>query len=145
MQVRFQGERLISLFAEVWFRFHELIVYCLIGCTGATIDFVIFALLTQAVGVHYQMANFLSVSFGIVNNFFLNRHFNFKTKDRLWLRLASFYLVGMVGWMLSALLLWLMIERLGWNSLIAKLGTIFFVTVVQFCLNKIITFRKARG
>ena len=92
--------------------------------------------------MHYQLANFLSVSFGIINNFLLNRQFNFKTKDKLIKRLASFYSVGMFGWALSAGCLWLFIEVMSLNALVAKLGTIFIATIVQFCLNKFITFRK---
>lgn len=124
-------------------RYRELIVYCAIGCTGATLDFVMYALLTNFAGLHYQLANFMSVSFGIVNNFFLNRQFNFKTKDRTLARLCSFYAVGMFGWALSAGLLWLFIEQMTLNTLVAKLGTIVFVTIVQFCLNKFITFRAS--
>lgn len=123
-------------------RYRELILYCLIGCTGATLDFVIYAVLTEWVGLHYQLANFISISFGIVNNFFWNYFFNFKTHDHLLVRLASFYCVGMFGWSLSAGCLWLFIEQLRLNVLVAKLGTIAFVTIVQFCLNKFITFKR---
>lgn len=123
-------------------KYRELVVYCLIGCTGAGMDFVVYTLLTAWAGMHYQLANFLSVSFGIINNFFWNCYFNFKTKDRIWRRLISFYTVGMFGWALSALLLWVFIEQMGVNTLIAKLGTIVVVTMVQFGLNKFITFKK---
>lgn len=133
----------MSCAKELFLRYKELVVYCMIGCTGAGLDFVVYAILTSFIGLHYQIANFISVSFGIINNFFLNRQFNFKTKDKTITRLCSFYTVGMFGWMLSATLLWLFIEKLGTNTLIAKIGTIFLVTVVQFCLNKFITFKKS--
>lgn len=130
------------LIAKLVIRYRELFVYCLIGCTGAMLDFVIYALLMNVASLHYQPANFLSVSFGIVNNFFLNRHFNFKVKDRLVVRLVSFYAVGMFGWATSAVLLWLFVERLGLKEILAKLVTIIFVIILQFTLNKSITFRK---
>ncbi len=133
---------MFSLVTTFLRKYRELVVYCMIGCTGAGLDFVVYALLTSVAGLHYQLANFLSVSFGIVNNFFWNYFFNFKTKDRMLLRLGSFYAVGMFGWALSACCLLLFIEFFGLHSLIAKLGTIFIVTIVQFCLNKFITFRK---
>ena len=123
-------------------RYRELFLYCLIGCTGATLDFIAYAALTERCGWYYQVANFVSVSCGIINNFFLNYFFNFKTRDNLFVRLSSFYFVGMFGWALSAGCLWLLIEKLQVNVLIAKLGTIFLVTIIQFCLNKFITFRK---
>lgn len=124
-------------------KYCQLIVYCIIGCTGATLDFAVYALLTACrIGMHYQLANFLSVSVGIINNFFWNCYFNFKMKDRILKRLTSFYSIGMLGWALSAGSLWLFIEIMGVNAIVSKLGTIFIVTVVQFCLNKFITFRR---
>lgn len=133
---------MLDIIKLLFAKYRQLVVYCMIGCTGATLDFVVYALLTNVAGMHYQLANFLSVSFGIINNFFWNCYFNFKTKDKILKRLVSFYSVGMFGWALSAGCLWLFIEVMSVNVLIAKLGTIFFVTVVQFCLNKFITFRK---
>ena len=123
-------------------RCRELVVYCVIGCTGAGLDFILYAILTECFGTHYQLANFFSVSLGIVNNFFWNYFFNFRTRDHMLARLGSFYCVGMFGWALSAGCLWVFVEKLDINVLVAKLGTIVFVTVVQFCLNKFITFRK---
>ena len=131
-----------KILLRVFYKYRELIVYCMIGCMGASLDFVVYAVLTSWAGVHYQFANFLSVSFGIVNNFFWNCFLNFKTKDHMLIRLGSFYSVGMLGCVLSAGCLWLLIEKIGLSSLVSKLVTIFFVTIVQFCLNKYITFKK---
>ena len=133
---------MICLLQKMWRKYRQLIVYCLIGCTGATLDFLIYLALTALAGFHYQLANFLSVSFGIVNNFFLNFYFNFTTRDRMLLRLLSFYLVGMFGCALSAGCLLVLVEMLEMSSACAKLGTIVVVTAMQFCLNKAITFRK---
>ena len=121
----------------------ELILYCVIGCTGAGLDFLIYMFLAKCAGVHYQVANLIGVNAGIINNFILNRHFNFKTQDRVLLRLGCFYAVGMLGCALSAVCLWLFIERMGLGTAVSKLGTIALVTIVQFCLNKFITFRKS--
>ena len=41
----------------------QLIRYCLIGVTGASLDAVLFWLMTRA-GVYYQLANFISVTCG---------------------------------------------------------------------------------
>ena len=109
---------------------------------GASLDFLIFWVLTNRAGFHYQLSNFIGVVFGITNNFFLNAYFNFKTTDRLFVRFASFLGVGLTGWVMSAGLLWVFIDRMGIVNAYAKLLTIFFVTAVQFVLNKFITFRN---
>lgn len=109
---------------------------------GASLDFIIFWLLTNRIGFHYQLSNFIGVLFGITNNFFLNAYFNFKATDRMIVRFVSFLGVGLTGWGMSAGLLWAFIDRMGMANAYAKLLTIFFVTAFQFVLNKFITFRK---
>ena len=131
-----------TIIQQLFTKYRRLFVYCMIGCTGAGLDFIVYAFLTNFVGLHYQLANFLSVSFGITNNFVLNRQFNFKTKDKLFVRFCSFYAVGMFGWALGAFCLWMFIEKFGVNAHVAKLCTIFLITVIQFSFNKFITFRK---
>lgn len=123
-------------------RQRELILYCIIGCSGVAIDYIVFAILTNCTGIHYQIANAISVSMGICNNFMWNAHLNFKVKDRMLLRFCSFYMVGLIGLGISAVLLYLFIEVMAWNVLFSKLGIIFIVTVVQFLLNKFVTFKK---
>ena len=58
------------------------------------------------------------------------------------MRFLSFYSVGLLGLGVSAALLWLFVEILRWNELLSKLVIIFVVTVLQFTLNKCVTFRK---
>ena len=125
-------------------RHRNLLLYCMIGCVGASLDFCIFSTLTKWGGVHHQIANIFSISAGIVTNFFLNYFFNFKSRGNLLLRLFCFYLVGLSGLGLSAILLWLFIDRLGISIIVSKIGTIFVVTAMQYTLNKAISFRKGK-
>ena len=131
-------ERILPLYR----RFEHLIKYCLIGVTGVTLDFICFALLVKFTSIHYQLASIISVSAGIINNFIWNVFFNFKTYNHLLLRFLSFYAVGTIGIGITALLLYLLIEQMNFNTIISKLVVIFIVTAVQFSLNKWITFRS---
>ena len=132
----------MGLLRQLLARYKELVVYCLIGCTGAGLDFLIYAVLTECLHLHYQFANFVSSSFGIANNFLFNYYLNFKVRGRMFARLASFYAIGMCGLTLSACCLWMLIERFGLNAVVAKVGTLAFIAIIQFCLNKFLTFRK---
>ena len=101
-----------------------------------------FILFTKYLNVHYMLANMLSVSFGIINNFFLNYYLNFKIKDNITLRMLSFYGVGIIGLLCSNGLLFLLVQQIGLLQVIAKLVTIFIVTLIQFGLNKTISFKE---
>jgi putative flippase GtrA len=111
---------------------------------GASLDFIIFSALTIRGGIYHLTANIISVSAGIVTNFFLNYFFNFKSQGNMLLRLLSFYAVGISGLFFSLLLLWLLIDYARFPVLPVKAATIFLVTVVQYTLNKTISFRRSR-
>ncbi len=64
----------------------QFITYALIGLVGVSIDLVSFGLFTESLGWHYQLANAVSTSLGILTNFIMNVRFNFKVKDRLLIR-----------------------------------------------------------
>ncbi len=127
---------------NIYKKYRNLILYCLIGCVGASLDFCVFSCLTVFGGIHYQTANVISISVGIITNFFLNYYFNFKSKNKLLLRFISFYLVGMLGLGISCALLWFLIDCCKINVICAKIGTIVLVTIIQYTLNKLISFRK---
>ena len=121
----------------------DFIKYCLIGCSGAFLDFIIFVFLIKFIGInHYLMGNCISVTVGITNNFFLNAYLNFKTTDKIFLRFISFYFVGIIGLIISLGILYLMVDIYKYNAVFSKIVTIFVITVIQFLLNKFITFKK---
>ena len=121
-------------------RRRNFILYAAIGVSGATLDFVLFEILFWA-GLSMQIANFISVSAGIINNFFLNARLNFRVSDRLLRRFAAFYAVGMVGLALSAAILELGVGWLGFSARISKASSIVIVVVTQYSLNKVLAFR----
>ena len=64
MQIR---ELISTLFA----RYRHLILYGIIGCCTATLDFLVFTGLTSWTPVHYILANVISCSTGILCSFLL--------------------------------------------------------------------------
>lgn len=123
-------------------KYRHFILYAIIGASGVVLDFIFFAILTDVLFVNYLPANIISVSCGIINNFFLNAKFNYKIKEKLWFRFISFYCIGLAGMGLSTLLLFLLIDLATIPALWAKVMTIVVVTVIQFLLNNHISFRQ---
>ena len=71
----------------------------------------------------------------------LNRSLNFRVKDKATVRFMSFYAVGIAGLGISELMLYLLVTVGGMNELICKLLSIVVVALVQFLLNKYVTFK----
>lgn len=131
-----------DLVFKLYFRFRNLILYGLIGGFCAALDFGVYTLLCHFEVLPYLWANVVSTHVGIFTSFMLNRSFNFKVKDKTPQRFLSFYAVGLTGLGMSSLMLWLMVDKASWDELICKLITIVIVSLMQFILNKYITFKK---
>lgn len=122
-------------------KYRQLVTYMVIGLFSAGIDYLAYSILVDTFGIRYFIANIFSVHCGILSSFILNRQFNFKVKDNPIVRFISFYLVGLLGLVISSGLLILLVEAARLDKSIAKVISIIFVAMIQFVLNKTITFR----
>ena len=129
---------------QLLLRYNQLIKYGIIGGFCATLDFVIYTCIIGFTELSYVYANIISVHCGIFASFFLNRQFTFKIKDKTLLRFVSFYLVGIVGLLISSGLLILFVEKMHLNELLSKAITVVFVALIQFLLNKYISFNHGK-
>ena len=127
---------------ELYFRFRNLILYGIIGGFCAALDFGVYTVLCYFDMLPYLLANIISIHVGIITSFVLNRSINFKVKDKAIQRFFSFYAVGLTGLGISELMLYLMVTLGGMNELLCKLVSIVVVALIQFLLNKYITFRN---
>ena len=127
---------------ELFSRNRQFILYCVIGASGVTLDFCIYSLLLKTAALNYQAANAVGYASGTLLSFFLNAHFNFKTRDWLALRLFSFCTVALLGYAASAGTLYLLVARLGLDKYLSKLVTLAVVVALQYNLNRLVSFRK---
>jgi putative flippase GtrA len=123
----------------------QFALYCLIGVSGVTLDFGVYSLLVKTGLLGYQAANAIGYSSGTLLSFLLNARYNFRVTDRVALRMACFFSVAFVGWLASAVTLHLLVESIGWNKYVAKAATLFVVVLLQYNLNRLISFRKTNG
>ena len=114
----------------------QFVTYCIIGLSGVAVDFALYYLFVRILEFEYQTANFFSASAGIANNYCWNRLYNFRVKDRPWARFMQFYIVGLIGLILSALMLYLLIDQASLDELSAKIITLVAVVFFQYNLNK---------
>lgn len=126
---------------QVYQKFRNLILYGIIGSFTSFLDFCVFTVLTNIVGLHYLFANCISVLAGITTSFLLNRNYNFKVKDHYKKRFALFLSVGLSGLILSNIILYVGVDLIQGNESIVKLASIVLVVGFQFLLNKFVTFK----
>lgn len=104
-------------------------------------DFSVFYAVTES-GIGYQVSNLLGYATGTLVSFGLQRKITFRTQDKTLIRLLLFISVACVGYAASAVLLWLLIELNGIDVRYSKLATLPIVALLQYLLNRSITFRR---
>jgi putative flippase GtrA len=117
----------------------QFLLYCLCGGIGVTTDFLIYYLAISA-GYWYQLANVIGYFAGTLVSFLLNRRITFDIRDKMARRFAMFMGVAAIGFSSSAFLLWILVDVLSVDSRIAKILTLPVVVVIQFLMNRQLTF-----
>ena len=80
---------MIKTLIQLYHRFRELILYGIIGGSCATLDFIIYTLLSMV--IPYLAANVISVHCGIFCSFFLNRPYQgLYVRPGMWRDLEDF-------------------------------------------------------
>jgi len=120
----------------------KLMLYAVCGGSGFALDFLVFTLLVMG-GTWYLLANIIAYALGTCLSFVLNRTITFGVRDAPVRRFLSFLSVAALGYVVSTAALWVMVEVLRVDLVLAKILTLFVVLAVQFTLNSLITFRSA--
>lgn len=121
-------------------RNRQLLMYGIIGGFCSSLDFIVYSCLVM-MGANLLIANVIGVNIGIITSFCLNRQYNFRVTDHISQRFLRFYAIGLAGLTISTGLLYVLVDRLGCNEFYAKIATIIIVALIQFILNKTITFK----
>lgn len=123
----------------------EFFKYCLIACGGGLLDLGLFYVLYTLTDIHVQLVNMMSTYVGVTTNFLVNYYFNFKASSKFFKRYMSFLSAGIIGFLIVSLLVFIFHQHLGWNAILVKVLATMFATVVQYVINRYISFRRYRA
>ena len=123
----------------------EFTKYIMIAAVGGILDLLLFIVLHTYTDIHIQIVNLISMFTGITTNFILNYHFNFRADSKFFKRYFSFLTIGAVGFSIVSIFVFIFVQNLEWNAIFVKIGATMFATVIQYFLNRYISFRRYRA
>ena len=129
-----QGNRLLS-------NYPRFFAYLLIGGSAAAVDLLAFVILFNVFGFSAVASNVLSVSIATVESYTLNALYNFRTRDRILFRFSSFAIVSALGLTLGSSLIYVLHDVIGLDGNLSKIAVMPPVVLLQFLLNKHVSFR----
>jgi putative flippase GtrA len=133
-----------AAFVKLVNKFEKIILYGMIGGFAVVIDVGLFWLIDATTEVPIVLNNAISIGVAMVYSFLMNAFFNFRTRSGLLRRFFSFAAVTCIGFLASSLLLSILSEAAGLNSVLAKNLTLPMVFIVQFTLNSKFTFKAEK-
>ena len=117
----------------------KLKIYFIIGLGAFALDFTVFNLSFYYFNLEILYSNFYGYLSGLFFSFLLNRNFNFKKKDKIFVRFIIFWMVSFLGLIIGTLLIYLFTVL--FYTWLSKILSAFIVFILQFTLNKKITFK----
>lgn len=123
-----------------WLQFFR---FAVVGVTGYLVNLGVYALCLHVLGIDYRIASVIAYFTSVMNNFWLNRHWTFGARGRNpAAQGVRFFIVTLVAFGFSELLLIGMVEGLGFSKLIAQALATIGGMPINFIGQKLWSFRS---
>jgi len=121
---------------------YKLLKFCVVGFSGMCLDFGTTWLLKEKTKVNKYLANSTGFILAATSNYFFNRIWTFHSHNRQVItEYFSFITISLIGLGLSNLIIYLLTEKLKLNFYLSKLFAIAVVTIWNFVMNYLVTFK----
>lgn len=119
----------------------KFIKFGLVGVLNTLITIIIFNLL-RAAGIDMIKANIIGFIFGMINSYFWNNIWVFKSNSKDIATIFKFIVVNLIVMGINTVILILLVENIGINEIIAQVVALTITTAINFIGNKVWTFNK---
>jgi putative flippase GtrA len=119
----------------------QFIKFAIIGVSNTVLDFIIFSGL-HWLGLNYLVANVISFSTAVLNSYYWNRRWTFRSQNTNWrAEMVKFIAVSIIGLVGNEAILWTLVSRGSWTPVMGKIAATAVVLIWNFIANRLWTFR----
>ncbi len=120
----------------------RFIRFGIVGCSGMIVDFGVTWLCKEKLRWNKYLSNSLGFVLAATNNYVWNRLWTFESESEAVVReYLSFVVIATIGLALNNLIVYLLHERLHLHFYLSKLIAVGCVTLWNFSMNYVFTFR----
>lgn len=128
---------------ELLKRYKEMILYIIFGVLTTVINIFLFSICRDGLGFSILIANSFAWFWSVLFAYITNKKWVFESKDnQIAKEVVNFYLSRVATLLLETVLLFLLIETLGFNDVFSKIVSNVVVVVMNFVLSKIFVFKR---
>lgn len=134
---------MIEFIKKMFDKYRQFILFCVVGGMNTLITMFVFWLLNQVLHVNHLIASPIGYACGVVNGYLWSTALVFKKKKTAG-NAMKFILVNALVMGVNTGLMFVWVNLMGMQELIAQGVTILFTMVLNFTLNKLWTFREKK-
>jgi len=118
----------------------QFLRYFFVGGTAAVVDLFVFTVLVNYTDVHYAVAAFFGYMMGLAWNHFLCVFWVFESKHERGKELLMVFLIALGGLLWTWAILFVLIDLVGMDAILAKIVSQALVLVWNFVMRKFYVF-----
>ena len=132
---------MIKLIAKFLIKYNKFIKFSIVGFSNLFISLAVYYVLIF-LSINYQIANTVGFLVATFNSYFWNKLWVFKNNKNKISDIIKFYIVCLLSWLLSTILLYIWIQKLGISDKIAPIVNLCITTPLNYLMNKMWVFRN---
>jgi putative flippase GtrA len=121
----------------------QLLRFSAVGAVNTGLHYGIFLVLLRVAGAHYLAASAIGYCIGLVNSYVMNRRWTFASHGPRRREFSRFVVVNLLALGANSVVLYAAVAVLGVRPEVGQVAALGFSTAVNFCGNRLWTFRQA--
>ena len=122
--------------------FLKFIKFCAVGFSGMILDFGTTWILKEKFKINKYISNSIGFILAATSNYMLNRYWTFHSENKqVATEYLSFMLIALTGLGINNFVIFLLHDKLKLNFYVAKIFAVGVVTVWNFSMNYLFTFK----
>ena len=123
-------------------RYRQLVKFGLVGAANTVFTFSIIFILNKVLGIVYLIVNPIAYLLPTISSFYFNRKWTFRSEGNVKKEGLLFFVVIGVAWLVQYFLVFLLVEKIFVDPLIAQIVGMVVFTGLNFAGQKFITFKS---
>lgn len=124
-------------------QFKQFIKFSVVGVSGTVIDWIFYFIFTRWLFTYYLIAKALSFIFAAANNYFWNRVWTFRSKDKnIVKQFIKFFAVSVIGLFINILIMYIVVNDFKLSDFYGLIIATAIVMFWNFFANKLWTFKE---
>lgn len=119
----------------------QLFLYLLVGGGATIVEWVVFYLVGVRLHLHYMVATGIAFLLSTFANWALGRIIMFSSDQGIWKELIKIYLTSIAGFLMNLILMWIAVQQMHCNEMLAKMAATGIVFFWNFIIRKLIIYK----